>query len=145
MWKMNRLTAINLNTNAFGRGEIRFCCATRVPGRRWLEKQDLRLLVRRSAMLHAVWYDQKFAFLQLYHLVAEFDSHPASPNQKQFILRVVMMPRKCSLEFYKLYFLTVQFPDDLGSPMFCKGTELFREVHFLHGTPPYRKLSSAEA
>src|SRR5262245_22711571 len=46
-----------------------------------------------------------------------------------------MVPRKCPLEFYKLYFLTVQFSDDLGPPMFCKGTELFREVHFFHGAP----------
>ena len=65
----------------------------------------------------------------------KFDPHPAAPNEEQFVLRVVMVPRKCPLEFYKLYFLTVQFPDDFGPPMFCKGTELFREVHFFHGAP----------
>jgi hypothetical protein len=46
-----------------------------------------------------------------------------------------MVPRKRPLEFYKLYFLAVQFPDDFGPPMFRKGTELFREVHFFHGAP----------
>ena len=117
------------------RGEIRFRCAARVPGGLRLEKQDLRFLIRRRAMLEAAWYDEKFAFVQLYYPVAEFDPHPSAPNEKQFVLRVVMVPRKCPLEFHKLYFLTVQFPDDLGPPVFCKGTELFCEVHFFHGVP----------
>ena len=77
-------------------------------------------------------HDEEFAFPQLHYPVAKFDPHPAAPNEEQFVFRVVMVPRKCSLEFYKLHFLAIQFRDDLGPPMLPKGRELFREVHFFH-------------
>jgi len=71
-------------------------------------------------MLQAMRYDEKF------------DSHPAAPDKEQFILRVVMVPRKCPLEFYQLYFLTVQFRGDFRPPMFRKGRELFLQVYLFH-------------
>src|SRR5690242_6203665 len=83
-------------------------------------------------MLDSVRHDEKFAGLQLDDLFAEFDPHPAAPDEKQLIFVVVMVPGENALKFYQLHFLAIEFADDLRPPMFAEGAEFFGEVYFLH-------------
>jgi len=83
-------------------------------------------------MLDSVRNNQEFALVQFDDLLTKFDSHPAAPDEKKFILLFVMMPGKSALKFYQLHFLAIQFADNLRPPMFAKGVELLRDLHLFH-------------
>lgn len=83
-------------------------------------------------MLDPVRDNQEFAFIQFDDSVAKFDLHSAAPNEKKFILLLVMVPGENALEFYQLHLLTIQLADNLRSPMFAKGAELLGEINLFH-------------
>ena len=112
--------------------EFRLPGAAGVWGRRWLEKNDLRFVLSRGAMLDPVRNDKEFPCIQLDCPVPELDPHSAAPDEEQLIFVFMMMPRKDALEFHHFHFLTVQLSDDLWAPVLGEGRKFLLEVHLFH-------------
>ena len=78
-----------------------------VPGVGWFEDEDLGLGVGHRAMFHTARDDAEFAGDQGYTPVAKFDGHFTTPDQKEFVFLVMMVPREDALEFDELQLLAV--------------------------------------
>ncbi len=80
-------------------------------------------------MFHTSRDDQKLAFMQLDGTVAEFDPKISFPDEKKFVLAVVMMPDKFAFEFDELNLLPVQFRNDLRTPMIGEEGKLLLQIN----------------
>lgn len=103
--------------NAVGRGEALVedvagvsCCSR-------LEENDTSLFLGASPVLCSAWDDTILARAERNDAIAEFDSDLAAPDQKHFILNLVLMPRKLALELNQFHFLSIKFSDDSRPPM----------------------------
>jgi hypothetical protein len=108
----------------------------RVPHRRRLEQDDLRLLIGGRSMLDAARHDQKLARAEMHALVPELDPEPAAPDEEQLVLGVLMVPRENALHLDQLDLLPVQLRHYLGAPMLGEAGEGLTELHGLHDTFP---------
>ena len=59
------------------------------------------------------------------HALYPIHCHLATPDQEEFILLLMMVPRKHSGELHQFEFLAVQLRNDLRSPMLVNQGELF--------------------
>jgi hypothetical protein len=107
----------------------------RVEDRRRLEKQDVGLFLRHGPVFDAARHDQKFAFFQPHLPIAKFHAEPPLDHEEEFILVVMMMPYKRSLELDQLHVLAIQFPSDLGAPMLAEAGKLLAKIDFVHDLP----------
>jgi hypothetical protein len=89
--------------------------------------------LRHGPVFDAARHDQKFAFFQPHLAIAKFHPEPALDREKEFILVVMMMPYKRSLELDQLHILAVQFPGDLGTPRLAEAGKLVAKIDFVHG------------
>jgi hypothetical protein len=82
-----------------------------------LKEDHLGLFIGGRAVFHAVRNYQCLPGTEIHHAVAEFNSEAPFPNQKEFILMVMLMPGKLALNFDEFDLLTIQVSDYLWPPM----------------------------
>src|SRR6266404_9189251 len=94
-------------------------------------------------MLDAPGDGDELAFTHDGFMVAEFHAQGAFDHQKQFILRVMMMPDKFTLELDGLHGAIIDFADDPRIAVVGEAAELFVEIdgfHFAPGLKPDLKI-----
>lgn len=82
-----------------------------------LENKHLALFFGGAAVFDALGDHQSISGTKMYYLVAKFNSHFSSPDQKQLVLALVQVPGKLSLQLDQLQFLFVQTCYDLRFPV----------------------------
>src|SRR5260370_39073774 len=70
----------------------------RVQRRFWFDQDNVDLFVRNGAVLDAARDDNELAFAHQAFPIAEFHSETTLHDEKKFVLVIVMMPEKFSLE-----------------------------------------------
>ena len=81
-------------------------------------KEDhLGLFIGGRAMFYSARNHHCLPGADFHNPVAEFDSQAPFPHQKEFILMVMVMPRKLALNLDEFDLLTIQVSDYLWSPM----------------------------
>ena len=81
--------------------------------------------------------DDEFTFGEIqgfFYAVIVFviQTEVSAHHQEKFVFLLVVMPDELALEFYEFYLLAVQFTGDFRRPVFGKGCQFVRQVHFLH-------------
>src|SRR5438876_506757 len=69
--------------------------------------QNLRFRVGHCAMLHTTRHNTEFARLQRNATITKLNRYLAAPNKEHFVLLLVVMPWKHSLEFHKFDLLPI--------------------------------------
>ena len=107
------------------RGKFLVRDISRIARLRGFKNQHLGFGVRQGAMLDATGDNAEFARLQGYRPIPKFNRDLTPPNEEQFILVVVMVPRKCSMKFHEFHFLPVEFGHHFRPPMLVNQRKLF--------------------
>src|SRR5467141_3031424 len=107
----------------------------RVQRRFWFDQDNVDLFVRNGAVLDAVRDDNELAFAHHTLTIAEFHAERALHDEKKFILLIVMMPEKFSLEFDGFHQAIIDFTYDAGLVVLGNETEFFFQVYGVHGAP----------
>src|SRR6266404_1031805 len=94
-------------------------------------------------MLDALRDDDELAFADDSFVVAEFHAQGAFDHQKQFILRVMMVPDELTLQLDSLHGAIIDFADEARIAVVGEAAELFVEIdgfHFAPGLKPDLKI-----
>src|SRR5229473_1252343 len=86
-------------------------------------------------VLDAARDDNELAFAHQAFPIAEFHAERTLHDEKKFVLVIVMMPEKFSLELDGLHQALIDFADDAGFVVLGNETEFFFQVYRVHGAP----------
>src|ERR1051326_531325 len=81
-------------------------------------------------MLDAARDDYKFAGVQVYLAIAQLDKQVPGDDQEEFVLLLMMMPDKFSLQFDELDVRIVQLAYNFRTPGIVKLREFFGQAYF---------------
>jgi hypothetical protein len=91
------------------------------------------LLFGDGAMLHAAWHDEELSRSERHAALFHLQDQNAFQYEKKLIFVLMVMPNELTLHFGQLHVLPVEFPHDVGMPVFVDLSELFLEVHGVFG------------
>src|SRR5256885_11352556 len=101
-----------------------------------LEQQYVGLLGSDGQVVDPTRHDDELAFVHPHVAVAELDQQPASHDEKQLVLYVMVMPHELALDLDELHVGVVELTDDLRAPVVVELPELRRKIHAVHETFP---------
>src|SRR6266851_5359349 len=106
-----------------------------VQRRFWFDQDNVDLFVRNGAVLDAARDNYKFPFAHHTLTISEFHAERAPHDEKKFVLVIVMMPKKFSLELDGLHQALIDFADDAGFVVLGNKVEFFFQVYRVHEAP----------
>jgi len=84
---------------------------------RGFKHENFRLALGHGAMFDTARDDAELSCLQSHETVTKLNGHSTAPDQEQFILLFVLMPRKNPGKLHQLELLAIQLGNYFGSPM----------------------------
>ena len=94
-----------------------------------LDDQDVGLVLRSRAVLHASRHDEELALVQHDVSVSELEREPPFEYEEELVRLVVLVPDELALDLSDVDLVVVQVRDDLGRERPVEGCELRSEVY----------------
>src|SRR5947209_2574683 len=92
----------------------------------------MHFFFRNRQMLHASRYNRELTCFQSYIAIMQFDHQSSLHDKEQFILVLMAVPDKLTLELCQLNIRVVQLACNLWAPILMKERKFLVEVHFVH-------------
>lgn len=97
------------------------------------EQENPNLFVRHWAVLHPLGHHDDFSRSNGHFAVAEFHDHAAPDHMEQFVLVIVGVPQKFTLDLGEFHILTIELGDDFWGPLFVEQSKFLVERNGMHG------------
>jgi hypothetical protein len=105
---------------------------SRVQGSLRFDEHDMNFLVGDGEMLDTARNNDEFAFAHDGFAVAELHAQRAFDHKEEFVLVLMVMPDKLTLEFDGFDMTIIYFADDPGIAVIGKMAELFTQIDGFH-------------